>query len=319
MIELEKLTSVGNDLRRPECVLCTEKGEIYASDLRGGVTCIYPDGSQKLFSGIAPDGRTLKPNGIALRSDRSFLIADLSPEIGGVFHLTRDGALRPFIEHVDGIDLPPTNFVLEDIKHRVWITISTKNIPRTLSYRQNVEDGYIILVDEKGTRIVADQLGFANEVAIHPNGQWLYVNETFARRLSRFSLSNNGNLGVRETVTTFDQGTFPDGITFDADGFAWITSIISNRVIRVAFSGEQEILMEDSEPTHLAEVETAFQANAMGRPHIDKIKSRRLKNISSLAFGGPDLKTAYLGSLLGENVESFPSFVAGHPPAHWKY
>lgn len=319
MIELETLTSVGNDLKRPECVLCTEKGEIYVSDLRGGVTCIYPDGSQKLFLGIVPDGRTLKPNGIALRSDRSFLIADLSPEIGGVFHLTRDSALRPFLERVDGVDLPPTNFVLEDIKRRVWITISTKNIPRTLAYRQNVEDGYIVLVDKKGARIVADQLGFANEIAIHPNGQWLYVNETFGRRLSRFSLSDKGNLGVRETVTTFEQGTFPDGITFDADGFAWITSIVSNRVIRVAFSGEQEILMEDSDATHLTEVEAAFQSNIMGRSHIDKIKSRRLKNISSLAFGGPELKTAYLGSLLGENVESFPSFVAGHPPAHWKY
>jgi hypothetical protein len=110
VIELEALNSVGKDLMRPESILCTEKGEIYVSDLRGGVTCIYPDGSQKLFSGIAPDGRTLKPNGIALRSDRSFLIADLSPEIGGIFHLTRDGALRPFIERVDGVDLPPTNF-----------------------------------------------------------------------------------------------------------------------------------------------------------------------------------------------------------------
>ena len=77
--------------------------------------------------------------------------------------------------------------------------------------------------------------------------------------------------------------------------------------------------MEDSDPTHLAEVEDAFQANMMERQHIDKIKSRRLKNISSLAFGGKELKTAYLGSLLGESVESFPSFVAGHPPAHWKY
>jgi sugar lactone lactonase YvrE len=120
-------------------------------------------------------------------------------------------------------------------------------------------------------------------------------------------------------VTTFEQGTFPDGITFDSEGFAWIASIVSNRVIRVAFSGEQEIIMEDSDKTHLTEVEAAFQANIMDRPHIDKIKSQRLKNISSLAFGGPELKTAYLGSLLGESVESFPSFVAGHPPAHWKY
>ena len=40
--------------------------------------------------------------------------------------------------------------------------------------------------------IAADGLGYTNEVAIHPDGRWLYVNETFARRLTRFALQADG-------------------------------------------------------------------------------------------------------------------------------
>jgi hypothetical protein len=49
------------------------------------------------------------------------------------------------------------------------------------------------------------------------------------------------------------------------------------------------------------------------------VKSKQLRNISSLAFGGPDLRTGYLGCLLGESVATLRMPVAGHPPIHWNY
>lgn len=319
MIKLEYLESVGENLSRPESVICNKKGEIYVSDSRGGITCIYPDRSQKLFSAIESGKKKIHPNGIALQKDRSFLIADLNEETGGVFQLDRNGQLKPFLEQVDGIDLPPTNFVIQDIQERTWITVSTRTIPRTLGYRKEIKNGFIVMVDKKGAKVVADNLGFANEVAIHPSGKWLYVNETFAKQLSRFEINNDGSLRKQEVVTTFDEGTFPDGIVFDSEGLAWITSIISNRIIRVAFNGEQELMIEDAEADHIAEIETIFREGRMGKTEIDRVKSKKLKNISSLAFGGSDLKTGYIGSLLGENVQRFSSPVAGHAPAHWNY
>jgi hypothetical protein len=57
----------------------------------------------------------------------------------------------------------------------------------------------------------------------------------------------------------------------------------------------------------------------MGRPHLDQVVSRRLRNISSLAFGGADLRTGYLGCLLGDSIATFRSPVAGFPPAHWTW
>ena len=301
-VALAELTPLGHDLHRPECVLCTARGHIYVADWRGGVTRIAPDGTQTLFAGPGPDGRALKPNGIALRADGSFLIADLSPETGGVFSLTRQGDVRPFIESVDGQPLPPTNFVVEDAQGRTWITVSTRHIPRIRGARPDSRDGFIVLVDRQGARIVADGLGYTNEVAIEPGGRWLWVNETFGRQLSRFELQTNGDLGAREVVTTFADGTFPDGLAFDVDGHAWVTSIVSNRVIRVAPDGRQTVIVEDADPDHIVAVESAWRSGTLDRPHLDTVRSQRLRNISSLAFGGADRRLAVLGCLLGDHL-----------------
>ena len=41
------LSFVGHDLARPECVLACASGRLYASDMRGGVVVIEPDGTQR--------------------------------------------------------------------------------------------------------------------------------------------------------------------------------------------------------------------------------------------------------------------------------
>ncbi len=318
-IDLDSLQPIGVDLDRPECVLCNAYGDLFVADWRGGVTRIRADGTHTRFTGVAPGGRPLKPNGIALRKDGSFLIADLSPETGGVFSLARDGQVRPLVERIDGIDLPPTNFVIEDRAGRVWITVSTRRVPRILAARPDCADGFIAVFDGTSARIVADGLGYTNEIAFSPDGKWLYVNETFGRRMSRFRVRVDGSLGARETVTCFGHGIYPDGVVFDEAGYAWVTSVVSNRVLRVAPDGSFEVLLEDADASWLDEVERAWGAGAMTRAHLDTTRSRRLKNVSSLAFGGPDRRTAVLGCLQGDRLERFAASVAGLEPVHWHY
>jgi sugar lactone lactonase YvrE len=137
--------------------------------------------------------------------------------------------------HSTGGPLPPSNFVISDGAGGLWLTISTRRVPRALGYRKDVDDGFIVHIAADGpARIAADGLGYTNECMVHPSGKWLYVNETFVRRLSRFELLGPGKLGRRETVCEFGAGTFPDGLAFDVDGNAWVTSIVSNRVVRVS-------------------------------------------------------------------------------------
>ena len=316
MIPLDQVRFVGQGLKRPECVLATVSGDLYVSDWEGGIARIGPKGDQRRL--LAADGVDLKPNGIALRPDGSFLIAHLGAQDGGVFQLRASGEVTPFLLEAEGEPLPPTNFVLEDGHGRVWISVSTRAVPRHLGYRPGGGDGFVVLADRRGARIVADGLGYTNELALSPDGAWLYVNETFARRLSRFPLRDDGALGARETVVEFGAGTFPDGLAFDETGAVWVVSIVSNRVIRILPDGAQEIVLEDCDHDHLAWVEDAYVSGRMGRPHLDQVKSRCLRNISSIAFGGPDRRQVYLGCLLGQSLASLRSPVAGLAPPHWE-
>lgn len=318
--DLSALQATGAGLVRPECVLATRSGALYTADWRGGVAQVLPDGTQTLFTGVMPDGLTARPNGIALMADGSFLMAQLGDNDGGVYRLTRSGQITPWLRQADGVDLPPTNYVVQDALGRTWVTVSTRLTPRAAAYRGDVADGFIVCVGPDGQgRIVADGLGYTNEVALHPSGQWLYVNETFGRRLSRFTVSADGSLSKRETVTEFGPGTFPDGLAFDEAGCAWVVSIVSNRLIRVTPEGQQQVFLEDNEADHLAWVEAAFQAHAMGRPHLDGIKSQKLRNVSSIAFARPNLRTAVLGCLLGDSLQTVAMPVAGVPPHHWNF
>ena len=319
--DLARLGWLGAALSRPECVLATAAGDLYTADWRGGVAHRRPDGSQALYAGRRPGGGELRPNGIALLPDGSFLLAQLGADDGGVYRLWRDGRVEPWLMEVAGTPLPPTNFVLPDAAGRVWVTVSTRRKPRALGYRRDGGDGLIVCTDAqgRGARLVAEGLGHTNEVALHPGGEWLYVNETFARRLSRFVVHADGSLGPRQVVTEFGPGTFPDGLAFDEEGCAWVVSIVSNRVIRVAPDGSQTLWLEDADAAHLGWVEAAYEAGAMDRPHLDQIRSRVLRNLSSIAFTGADRRTAVFGCLLGDRLATLALPVAGVAPAHWRY
>jgi hypothetical protein len=266
-----------------------------------------------------PNGDALRPNGIALLADGSFLCAHLGAEHGGVWRLLRDGGLEPFLLRVNGTALPPTNFVMVDVADRIWVTVSTRRTPRALGYRRHGGDGFIVCVTAAGARIVADGLGYTNEVALHPSGRWLYVNETFAQRLSRFRVASDGSLGERETVVQFGPGTFPDGLAFDEEGYVWVVSIVSNRLIRVAPDGHCTLWLEDVDAEHLAWAQSAFDSDSLDRPHLDRSGGRVLANISSIAFTGPDRRTAVLGCLLGDRLATLPVPAPGVAPPHWHY
>ena len=319
-VRLDGLASIGRGLVRPECALATRSGHVIVPDWTGdgGVAVIAPDGAvgRVLAQGVS---EPLRPNGIALEPDGSVLLAHLGAETGGLFRLRPDGAVETVLTELDGRPLPPCNFPYRDPDGGLWLTVSTRRVPRALGYRPDVDDGFVVRIDRRGARIVADGLGYTNEAIVSADGGTLYVNETFRRVLSAFPIHADGTLGTRREIARFGAGTFPDGLALDAEGGLWVTSIVSNRVIRVAPDGGHTIWLEDSDSAHLAEVEAAFQAGTMGRPHLDGIRSRVLRNVSNLAFAGTDLRRAGLGCLLGDRLACFEAPVAGHPMPHWAF
>jgi sugar lactone lactonase YvrE len=309
------IIAVGHSLNRPECVLATPQNDVFVPDWRGGVAVVRSDGSQEYWLAKNPD-IDLKPNGIAFAPDGSFLIANLGDD-GGVWSLGRDGGLRPFLTEVDGYSVPPSNFVFVDSEGRVWISVSTRHSPRQSAWNKTVADGFIAVLDKLGARIVADGLHYTNEVRVDPTGRWLYAVETFGRRLIRFPLLPGAQLGTRELVAQFTSGYFPDGFAFDAEGGIWVTSLVSNRVVRVTTDGVMQLVIAGTNTDFIAEVDQAFATGTVHSEHLGLIPGSRFQHITSIAFGGPDLKTIWLGSLHAQCLYRFRSDIGGASPPNW--
>lgn len=307
VIALSEVTFVGENLNRPESVQIAKDGSLYVSHRDCGVSQIRPDGTQRLIGrpGQLVNGYELIPNGIARMDDGSFRIANIG-EGGGVWTLDdTSGELRPFVLEASGCFLAAANFVMIDQQGRTWITVSTISQPRFVAYNEQVADGFIVLHDSAGTRIVADDLGFANECRLSPDGKNLVVAETFARRITKFDLAANGDLSNRKILAQFGRGDFPDGCRFDANGHLWMTSIVSNRLYRIAPDGSSLLVLEDMDPSHVDWVENALAAGEMGKDHFYEAGGEKLCNIASVAFGGVGNKTAYLGSLVNDKIATF--------------
>jgi sugar lactone lactonase YvrE len=291
------LEPLGSGLHRPECVVVDERDDVYVPDWRGGVTRLAVDGTQQTWLAQRSPVE-LRPNGIALMPDGSFLLANLG-EAGGVWHLDRGGRVTPFLIEVDGVPLPPANFVVTD-GARVWISVSTRHTPRQQAWRPDVADGFIVLVDHRGARVVADRLHYTNEVRPDPSGTWLYVVETFGRRVRRFRIGARGALSAPEVVASFGRGHFPDGLAFDRSGRIWVTSLVSNRLCQVHPEGVETVLA-DEHADFVAEVDAAFEAGVMRPEHLGPIAGTTLQHLTSVAFGS-DPTVAYLGTLHGRCV-----------------
>jgi sugar lactone lactonase YvrE len=313
-IKLSDIQRIGSDFVRPECVHTNAAGDIFTSHHGGGVSHIDPSGARHDYLG--PGDPVVATNGFSITAEGDFLCASLLPP-GGVWRITRASEQIPVLLEIDGVPLVSVNFVHVDAENRAWATISTRENPRQLGYRPDVASGFIILIDPRGARVVAQDLGYTNEAKVDPSGRWLYVNETFARRTSRYAIAADGGLGTRETVTEYGEWVWPDGLDFDAQGGVWISSVVSNRVIRVAADGTQEVFLEEVDVEHCKRAETAYQACTMDADHLGKIETPTLRNVSSITFGGADLKTAYLGNLLDDCIYTFRSPIAGAPPPHW--
>jgi len=288
---------------------------------------IRPDGSQQLITqrrnqafaqSESADKYILRgtlPNGLAFAPNGDILIANFGTDAIEV--MTRDGRLTTLCTEIDGKPLGKTNFVLRDSKHRIWITITTRVQPWTRAVTEHTADGYVALIDEKGVRIVADGFVGTNEIRLDAREEWMYVVESNARRISRLRVQPDGSLTDREIYGPSDLGGIPDGFAFDAFGNLWVTLVVYERLIAITPEGDLLTLLDDGDPTVTAQLDREFQAGTFNPENFLHVKGGIAPWMASLTFGGPDLRTVYLGSLMGTTIPYFTSPVAGLPMAHW--
>jgi len=183
----------------------------------------------------------------------------------------------------------------------------------------SLADGSILLIDEKGPRIVADGFRFTNEIRLDAKEEWLYVAETTGKCVTRLRVQPDGSLTDRELYGPSSLGDgVVDGITFDVYGNLWATMIFADRLVAITPTGDVLELMNDGNPAATARFEQAFATGAPVPFDVSMQCGGPTCNwLASVTFGGLDLSTVYLGGLRSTAIPYFRSPVAGLPMVHW--
>ncbi len=329
-IDRKTLRTVGHDLQRPECILAERDGTLWAADARCGVMRIGTDGSQQsitqkqseYFAGADSEAtRYLQgtlPNGLAFARNGDFLIANFGTD--RLELMTRTGESQVLADTINGQEIGKVNFVLRDSKDRLWVTISTRVKNWMHALRADLKDGYVALFENGVFRIVAEGFGFTNEVRFDAAEEWLYVVETTGGCITRLRIDTAGDVAERETFgpSKLGKGAWPDGIAFDSFGNLWGTTVYSDKLFVLTPEGDMRVILDEGDPVKVDALEKQFFNNSVTEDVLFATGKGIAPWMASVTFGGPDLRTAYIGSLKGKNIPYFQAPCAGLPMVHWK-
>lgn len=118
---------------------------------------------------------------------------------------------------------------------------------------------------------MASGIRCSNGIAWSPDDRTMYFCESFAHVIHAYDFDAvSGDVANRRTFAAMDAGTgsFPDGITVDADGFVWCGQPVFGRLARYDPAGRLERIIE-----------------------------LPVSRGTSVMFGGPDLSTLYVTTM----------------------
>ncbi len=148
------------------------------------------------------------------------------------------------------------------------------------------ELGRLVRIDNDGSAVVLDDgLHLGNGIGFSPDQKTLYVTDTVARKIFAYNYDLETGSATRRRVFVDVPGTegIPDGLAVDASGFVWSAQWYGACVVRYDPDGRVE--------------------RRIGIP---------AKQVSSIAFGGPDLTDIFVTSA-GQS-ESMPVMPPGYDP-----
>jgi sugar lactone lactonase YvrE len=180
---------------------------VHTVDMRGSLTTLPLPGRCPAGLGFRPDGSLL----IASTEDRQVLCYDGETVIA-IADLAR---------------LTPVNLgdMVVDDAGRAYIGC------------QAFSGGAIVRLDADDTAtIVAEDLDFPNGMVITPDGATLIVAESTGRRLTAFTIGDDGGLGGRRIFADGLDGP-PDGIALDAEGGVWASMTLAHQFERITEGG----------------------------------------------------------------------------------
>ena len=268
-----------------------------------------PGRASVFFDGTVTDPQLDHPEGVAVHRDGSVWCGG---ELGQVFRVDPDGGSITQVASTGGFCLgmafgPGGDLFVCDLKHACVFRVETATgrverfadgagdrplrIPNSPAFdadgRLYVSDShqfdrpgpgvFRFGPDGRGELWYGGELVFANGLAVAPDGRHLYVAETFANRVSRIPVGDDGAAGTPELVAA-TPGAWPDGLAFDVEGNLYVGCYEPSQVLRVDPAGRVEVLFREwsahllAHPTNLAfRGTTMFTAN-LGRWHLTRLE-----------------------------------------------
>ncbi|HET6794810.1 MAG TPA: SMP-30/gluconolactonase/LRE family protein [Acidimicrobiales bacterium] len=211
-------------------------GRLWLSDFyTHSVLAVDPSGGTERMAEVAA-----QPSGLGWLPDGRLLIVSMKDR--RILRLEDGGGL---VEHADLTGLAPwhLNDMVVDATGRAYVG----NFGFDLMAGGEARTTNLIRVDPDGSAtVVADDLVFPNGMVITPDGSTLIVAESFANRLTAFTVGPDGGLGDRREWAPLS-GVAPDGICLDAEGAVWVADALTPRLLRVGEGGT--VLEERTTPT----------------------------------------------------------------------
>ncbi|WP_082951900.1 SMP-30/gluconolactonase/LRE family protein [Mycobacterium sp. 852002-51057_SCH5723018] len=309
-IEVAGLHVVGRGVERPEHVVVAGDGRVFASDKASAVAELIDENTVRRIGKAGGE-----PNGIAIDRDGHFLIAnfglgvlqDLDPATGAITAVLGG--------QLDRRPLRWLNFILVDAVGALWCSVSTMADDLVDTIARGAADGFIFRVtpDRQSARVVADAVSFPNCMALDRNEDYLYVVRTVAADVVRFPIRgetlgpperfgpplggrrpdefgpDHGRLLVDPQVSR--RWGMADGCAFDAEGNLWVTLVLANKIVAISPDGRATVVIEDPD-------------------------GALLSGPTSIAWGGPDMRDIYIGSITTPYVLKGRSSVPGLPMVH---
>lgn len=299
-IPLSALRKVGVGLQRPEDVVVSRDGHVWASDQKSACAEILPDGALRRVGKL--EGA---PNGINMDREGRIVIANF--EAGPVQRLDPStGKIETLCTEVGGQRLTNANYPIFDRNGNLWCANSTFAVPWQAALDGRA-DGMLFRIRPDGhAEKMAEGLRFANGLALDADESHIYVCETAGCDVMRYRLRADGSLGPAERYGPVlgdpwparnDPSNLPDpsamtklgltdGCGFDVEGNLWVTLVAASRVVAITPKGDVVPVIEDP------------KGDIMRQP-------------TNVSWGGADMRDLYIGSITNDYVVYARSPVAG--------
>ena len=253
-------------LDHPEGLAVHPDGSVWCGGERGQIFRVDPDGTAIVEVG-STGGFSL---GMAFdRAAKHLYVCDLKH--AAVFRVdTTTGSVGRFADGAPAGTFKIPNYPAFDAVDRLYVSDSHAfGFPGPGVWRVDPEGRAELWYDR--------DVIFANGLAVAADGRSLFVAETFASKVFRLPIREDGSPGEREDVAQL-HGSLPDGLALDVEGNLYVGCYEPSRVLRIHPSGQVETLYHDvtahtlAHPTNVAFRGTTMFTSNLGRWHLTRLE-----------------------------------------------